>query len=123
MNSLFKLYAFHRPINEVQQDAETIDLARERVREKGSRNMSTIQDCSAEQLAKLFHHYREALAHSCEGSGHVDEPSSWSSTSPQERKMTVAAIRLALLELATTPVPPKRDRRYFATPGEADWGC
>jgi hypothetical protein len=25
--------------------------------------MSSIQDVSAEQLAKLFHHYREALPH------------------------------------------------------------
>ena len=38
--------------------------------------MLTIQDVSAEQLAKLFHHYREALDHDCGGHGKAEE-SSW----------------------------------------------
>jgi hypothetical protein len=85
--------------------------------------MSTIQDCTAEQLAKLLHHYREALAHGCEGNGQDDQPSSWDRAPQQERRMMVAAARLTLLELATTPGPADRDRRYFAKPGEAEWGC
>jgi hypothetical protein len=82
--------------------------------------MSTIQDVSAEQLAKLFHHYQEALAQDCESSG---KESSWDRTPQNERRRLVAAARLALLELAAEPAEPRPNRKYFATPGEADWGC
>jgi hypothetical protein len=37
--------------------------------------------------------------------------------------LMVAAARLALLELATTPARPARIRKYYAKPGEAEWGC
>jgi hypothetical protein len=84
--------------------------------------MSTIQDVSAEQLAKLFHHYREALAHDSDGHDGEGEPASWERTPQIERTLMVAAARLTLLELApTTPEPPSR--KYYAKPGEADWGC
>jgi hypothetical protein len=85
--------------------------------------MSTIQDCSAEQLAKIFHHYREALAHGSDGRGIKGEASSWDRATQNERKLMVAAARLALIELATTPARPNSRRKYYATPGEADWGC
>lgn len=85
--------------------------------------MSTIQDCSAEQLAKLFHHYHEALAHDNADRDHEEGASTWDRTSQQERKLMVAAARLALLELSTTPAPKAPSRKYFAKPGEADWGC
>jgi hypothetical protein len=84
--------------------------------------MSAIQDVSAEQLAKLFHHYREALAHNGDCQAGEKESSSWDRTPQIERKLMVAAARLALLELATTPAQPQ-GRKYYATPGEADWGC
>jgi len=84
--------------------------------------MSTIQDVSAEQLAKVFHHYREALSH--DGGVHGSrEESSWDRTPQNERKLMVAAARLALLELATTPVQRNPARKYYAQPGEAEWGC
>lgn len=87
----------------------------------------SIQDVSAEQLAKLFHHYRGALAHDFEEQageqGRSTSLSSWDRASHSERKLMVAAARLALLELATTPVQGKASRPYFAKPGEADWGC
>jgi len=84
--------------------------------------MSTIQDVSAEQLAKVFHHYREALAH--DGAVHgSQEESSWDRAPHSERKLLVAAARLALLELATTPVQAHPARKYYAQPGEAEWGC
>jgi hypothetical protein len=84
--------------------------------------MSTIQDISAEQLARLFLHYREALAQDfhCKGS---EEAPAWDQTSDQERKLMVAAARLALLELSATPSSDESKRKYFAKPGEADWGC
>lgn len=85
--------------------------------------MSTIQDVSAEQLAKVFHHYREALVHGCDGDSTAENLSSWDRAPEQERKLMVAAARLALLELATTPIESQPGRKYFAKPGEAEWGC
>jgi hypothetical protein len=85
--------------------------------------MSTIQDISAEQLAKVFFDYREALAHDCGGHGKKEEGSSWDHAPQNERKMMVAAARLALLELAATPAQSGASRKYYATPGEAEWGC
>jgi hypothetical protein len=91
--------------------------------EKGKEPMSSIQDVTAEQLAKLFHHYRGALAHDFGGQGGEQEPSPWDRTPQQERKLMVAAARLALLELASEPAQIEASRPYFAKPGEADWGC
>lgn len=86
--------------------------------------MSTIQGVSAEELAKLFHHYREALAHGGNGNEIKGESSSWNRAPQDERKLMVAAARLALLELANTPAPsPIPSRKYYAMPGEAEWGC
>jgi hypothetical protein len=86
--------------------------------------MSTIQDVSAEQLAKLFHHYREALAHDRDHhEGGEESSSSWDRATQNERKLMVAAARLALLELSTTPVQSRPSRKYYAKPGEAEWGC
>lgn len=84
--------------------------------------MSTIQEVTAEQLARLFHNYFEALAHDC-ASNERGEASSWDFTPQSERKLMVAAARLALLELSTTPEPSTPGRKYYAKPGEADWGC
>jgi len=84
--------------------------------------MQAIQDVNAEQLARLFHHYRAALAHDCENHN-GQSASSWEHASQNERKLMVAAARLALLELATTPAPSTANRKYYAKPGEADWGC
>lgn len=88
--------------------------------------MSTIQEVNAEQLAKLFYNYREALAHGCAGhdsNENQKQESSWERTPQSERKLMVAAARLALLELLTTPAEFTPGRKYFAKPGEADWGC
>jgi hypothetical protein len=98
--------------------------------------MQTIQEVNAEQLAKLFHHYHEALQHDCDSredssqhdscnqdSVHQDSLSAWDRTPQSERKLMIAAAKLALLELATTPEAPRPRRKYYAQPGEADWGC
>jgi hypothetical protein len=84
--------------------------------------MSTIQDVTPEELAKLIYHYRAALAHDGNGHGVKGAPPSWDRTPEDERKLMVAAARLTLLELATTPAS-KPGRRYYAIPGEAEWGC
>jgi hypothetical protein len=107
--------------------------------------MWSIQDVSAEELAKLFHHYRGALARDFDCRGSEEEksdsapesssstsslsssPSSWEHTPQHERRLMVAAARLALLELTTTPQSHGNHeysaKPYFAKPGEADWGC
>ena len=88
--------------------------------------MSTIQEVSAEQLAKLFFNYHEALAHDCcnnNGTEHKKpQAPSWESTPQSERRLMVAAARLTLLELSTTPASSQPGHRYYATPGEAEWG-
>jgi len=85
--------------------------------------MWSIQDVSAEELARLFHHYRGALAHDFECESEKEALSPWDRTSPSERKLMVAAARLALLELAAAQAQEQSTRAYFAKPGEADWGC
>jgi hypothetical protein len=82
--------------------------------------MWTIQDVPAEELAKLFHHYRGALAHDFDCNNGEE---TWDRIPQSERKLMVAAARLALLELADTPAAVEASRPYFAKPGEADWGC
>ncbi len=85
--------------------------------------MSSIQDVSAEQLAKLFHHYRQALARDYDCKNDQDKTSCWDRTPSNERKLMVAAARLALEELGVISSPNHPTRKYFAKPGEADWGC
>ncbi len=84
--------------------------------------METIQDVNAERLAKLFHHYHAALAND-KDSLSSDASASWDCTPQRERKLMVAAARLALLELSTAPEATSSSRKYYANPGEADWGC
>jgi len=86
--------------------------------------MWSIQDISAEELAKLFHHYRGALAHDFDCEQNKRTAPSWERTPQSEQKRMIAAARLALLELAATQAQKSESRRrYFAKPGEADWGC
>jgi hypothetical protein len=85
--------------------------------------MSSIHNVSAESLAKVFHHYHEALAHDFHGGAARKPEVSWEEAQPAERKLMIAAARLTLLELAETLSQAQPDRAYFAKPGEADWGC
>jgi len=83
--------------------------------------MASIQDVSAEQLAKLFHNYREALADDFAHLGR--KASSWDQAPDGERRLMVAAAHLTLQELNTELSQDNPNRKYFAKPGEADWGC
>jgi hypothetical protein len=78
----------------------------------------SIQDVSPEQLAELFHHYHQALARDCSGAPAAE---AWEEMPAQEKSRLIAAARLAVLELATGE--REDSRRYFAKPGEAEWGC
>jgi hypothetical protein len=85
--------------------------------------MSSIQDVSAEQLARVFHHYQEALAHDYQCKSHEGKASSWDRTPKSEKDLLLAAAHLTLEELGATCSPDHPSRKYFAKPGEADWGC
>ncbi len=91
--------------------------------QKGQEFMSSIHNVSAEDLARLFHHYHEALANDSHGHASRQADFSWEEAPQNERKLLIAAARLTLLELATTSEIEPANRRYFAKPGEADWGC
>ena len=78
--------------------------------------MST-QEVFVQQFARLFQHYSEALSPQAE-----HENATWYSMSPEERDRMVAAARLAILELDANS-QMEDSRRYFAKPGEAEWGC
>jgi len=81
--------------------------------------MST-QEVFVQQFARLFHHYREALSPEAE-----QQTASWKSDYNQssDHNQMVAAARLAILELETNSWLADDRRRYFAKPGEAEWGC
>ena len=83
--------------------------------------MST-QEVFVLQFAKLFHHYREALTPESKAAPET-QVIDWSTIPGEERNRIVAAARLALLELETTAGLENDSRRYFAKPGEAEWGC
>ena len=78
--------------------------------------MST-QEVFVQQFARLFQHYSQALSPQAE-----QENATWYSMTPEERDRMVAAARLAILELDANS-RMEDSRRYFAKPGEAEWGC
>ncbi len=79
--------------------------------------MST-QEVFVDQFAKLLRHYHEAL------SPEPEQPAvSWKNVPSGECQRLVAAARLAILELETNAKMGEDARRYFAKPGEAEWGC
>ena len=73
----------------------------------------SIEEVSAEQLAELFHHYHQALG----------PAESWEQLPPKEKGRWIGAAHLVLVELASTSRARADSRRYFAKPGEAEWGC
>jgi hypothetical protein len=81
----------------------------------------SIQEVAPEELARLFHHYHHALAPDfhCGPETNVE---TWEQVPAQERSRLVAAARLALLELSAT-TEHETSKRYYAKPGEAEWGC
>ena len=82
----------------------------------------SIQEVSAEQLAELFFHYHQALGPDF-GCNKQSIAESWDELPKEEKNRAVAAARLALLELGSHAKDREDSRRYFARPGEAEWGC
>ena len=83
--------------------------------------MST-QEVFVEQFARLFHHYQEALSPAAQQVC-AAEARNWDAVAADDRNRLVAAARLAILEMETNARLEENSRRYFATPGEAEWGC
>jgi hypothetical protein len=75
------------------------------------------QEVFVQQFARLFQHYSEALSPEAE-----KENKTWNSVPSEDRDRLVAAARLAILELDANSLM-QDPRRYFAKPGEAEWGC
>jgi hypothetical protein len=90
---------------------------------KASDFMSSLQNISAEDLAKLFHHYHEALVHDFHGPTSRETTLSWEQAPQNERRLMIAAARLTLRELRAPSEGEQVHRQYFAKPGEAEWGC
>ena len=76
--------------------------------------MST-HDVFVQQFARLFHHYQETL------SSEAERSDSWNSLPAEERNRMITAARLAILELESNS--QAHARRFYAKPGEAEWGC
>jgi hypothetical protein len=82
----------------------------------------SIQEVTAEQLAELFHHYQEALEqHSSHNK--LENSESWNGLPPRERNRMIEAARLTLMEIDSIAKEEHDSRKYFAKPGEAEWGC
>ena len=82
----------------------------------------SIQEVSAEELAGLFHHYERALFEVLRDRKEYASLS-WEQVPQNERELMVAAARLTLLEFGAPTEKETVDLRYFAKPGEANWGC
>lgn len=91
-------------------------------RQKGNKFMS-IEEVPVERFAQLFHHYHQALGDdSMNAASHGHTRDAWANVPPAEKNRLIAAARLALLEVEVVP-SEREPRRYFAKPGEAEWGC
>ncbi len=80
------------------------------------------QEVFVEQFERLFHHYQEALCSAPEVPSE-SQPQSSKAAAADERNLMVEAARLAILEIETNAYMEENSRKYFARPGEAEWGC
>lgn len=92
----------------------------------------SVEECvSAEELAQLIHRYQGVLAGCFDG---CTATLPWSEVDVHQRRFMIATARLVLSDLAAKQQagesaaesddrPEPSDRRYFAKPGQAEWGC
>jgi hypothetical protein len=83
--------------------------------------MST-QEVFVQHFAQLFDHYQQALT-SDPGETVERHPIEWNALPADERNRMVAAARLAIMEMEANLRREDDHRKYFAKPGEAEWGC
>jgi len=92
----------------------------------------SVEECvSAEELAQLIHRYHGVLTGCFDGCT-VTLP--WSEVDAHQRRLMIATARLVLSDLAAKQQAGEAaadsdsgsdssNRRYFAKPGHAEWGC
>jgi hypothetical protein len=88
---------------------------------EGEQFMS-IEEVSVERFAQLFHHYHQALSDDSGSASHLRTGQAWANVPAGEKNRLITAARLALLEVEVVPTE-RPSRRYFAKPGQAEWGC
>jgi hypothetical protein len=76
----------------------------------------SIQEVPAEQLAELFHHYHQALGPDF-GCTSKPDAEAWEQIPHQEKSRLLAAVRLALLELASTAREREEVKTLFRKAG------
>lgn len=86
--------------------------------------MATL-DMDAKQLAELVYNYQRELT------PETPEPCEWAALPRFEKERWIASVRLAQMQLADDEHDLKKETReerkytarFFARPGEAEWGC
>jgi hypothetical protein len=94
-----------------------------------------VDECiSAEELAQLFHRYHGVLTGCFDGR---TATAPWDQVDSHRRRLLIATARLVLSDLAAKqqagesqepisddePQAASANRRYYAKPGQAEWGC
>jgi hypothetical protein len=98
--------------------------------------MTMFEDVDAEELARIFYHYQDALAVTPEPPANKDScnhdspdhnprnhDSSWEHAPQPTRRLMIDAARLTLKESSRPAAQPNTARKFYAKPGEAEWGC
>jgi len=101
-------------------ESNVLEAGESRLQERNK--VMSIEEVSAERFAQLFHHYHQVLGDRSESAACMRTGDAWASVPPAEKNRMIAATRLALLEVEVIP-SERESRRYFAKPGEAEWGC
>jgi hypothetical protein len=101
-------------------ESNVLEAGESRLRERNK--LMSIQEASAERFAQLFHCYHQALVDDSGSASNLRVKDAWENVPPLEKSKLIAAARLALLEVEVVP-SERQSRRYFAKPGEAEWGC
>jgi hypothetical protein len=82
----------------------------------------SIQEVTPEKLAELFYHYHKALDQHPD-QNKLENSESWNRLQPLERNRMIEAAHLTLMEIDSLANEEQDSKRYFAKPGEAEWGC
>jgi len=82
----------------------------------------SIQEVSAEQLAELFDHYHQALGPDF-GSTSKPKAEAWGRYHNRKRAVWSLLPVWHCWNWTATDRERENPRRYFAKPGEAEWGC
>ncbi len=78
-----------------------------------------VKEIAQERLPEFLHHYRRAL----DVLRKTNESDSREEMANSDKDGIVAIAYLRLIGPDPTKHDPPKPRRYFAEPGEAEWGC